>query len=275
MGEVTGIAVERIAPSIGSRVLTDKTALLSGEHATAIRSLLEDRAVLVFPRLGLSRDELVAFTKTLGAYEPDHADGRTTAITLDPEANASADYVKASFFWHFDGYMNEKPILASLLSAEVLSETGGDTEFCNTAAAYEALPEERKGELEGLHAIHAMAAAQLGVEPEPSHERFRQWRKVRSAELPLVWTHRDGGKSLVIGNTALAVPGLDPIEGLDLLIWLRDWATQDRFRYRHRWTVGDLVMWDNTRTLHRATPYPAGSGRLLHRTKLAGEEPVA
>lgn len=264
-----------LKPAIGAEVRIDKAAALAGGQAGAIRELLADRAVLVFPKLGLSQGELVAFTETLGTYAPDHADGRTTAITLDAEANASAEYVKASFFWHFDGYMNEKPILASLLSAEVLSETGGDTEFCNTAAAYDALPEERKRALEGLRAVHAMAAAQLSVEPEPSHARFREWLKVRSAELPLVWTHRSGRKSLVIGNTALAVSGMDPIAGLELLVELRDWATQDRFHYRHAWSVGDLVMWDNTATLHRATPYPAGSGRLLHRTKLAGEEPIA
>jgi alpha-ketoglutarate-dependent taurine dioxygenase len=270
-----GFAWTALKPAIGAEVRIDKATALGGEHAGEIRGLLEDRTVLVFPRLGLTRDELVAFTRSLGTYQPDHADGRTTAITLDPAANASADYVKASFFWHFDGYMNETPILASLLSAEALSETGGDTEFCNTAAAYDALPEARKRQLEGLRAVHAMAAAQLAVEPEPSHERFREWMKVRSAELPLVWTHRGGGKSLVIGNTALAVKDMDPIAGLELLVELRDWATQDRFRYRHGWSVGDLVMWDNTRTLHRATPYPAGSGRLLHRAKLAGEEPVA
>lgn len=269
-----GLDWSALKPAIGAEVRIDKAAALAGGQAAVIRELLADRAVLVFPKLGLGRDELVAFTQTLGAYAPDHADGRTTAITLDAEANASAEYVKASFFWHFDGYMNEKPILASLLSAEVLSETGGDTEFCSTAAAYDALPEDRKRELEGLRAVHTMAAAQLGVEPEPNHQRFQEWMKVRSAELPLVWTHRDGRKSLVIGNTALAVLGMDPLAGLELLVWLRDWATQERFRYRHAWAVGDLVMWDNTATLPRATPYPAGAGRLLHRTKLAGEEPV-
>ena len=72
---------------------------------------------------------------------------------------------------------------------------------------------------------------------------------------------------------AVGVVGMEPLESLELLVWLRDWATQEQFTYRHRWALGDCVMWDNTGTLHRATPYDPASGRLLTRTKLAGEEP--
>jgi len=171
--------------------------------------------------------------------------------------------------------MNEVPILASILCCAVPSPTGGNTEFCNTYAAWDALPEARKASLEGLHAVHALAGAQLSVEPEPSYATFSEWLKVRRNTLPLVWTHRSGRKSLVIGNTAVNIVGVDPLHGLGLLVWLRDWATQDRFTYSHVWSVGDAVLWDNTGTLHRATPYAPDCGRLMHRTKLAGEEPFA
>ena len=123
--------------------------------------------------------------------------------------------------------------------------------------------------------MHALAGAQLAVEPEPSFATFEHWLTVRRNTLPLVWKHRSGRKSLVIGNTAVGVPGMDPLDSLELLHWLRDWATQERFVYEHRWQPGDCVMWDNTGTLHRATPYDAASGRLMVRTKLAGEEPFA
>jgi alpha-ketoglutarate-dependent taurine dioxygenase len=269
--EATRLAYRELKPEIGAEVLADKTALLSGVHAADIRELLERRGVLVFPRVGFTRDEQIAFTETLGEIAPD-GEQKAIAITMDA-ANPSREYAKASFFWHFDGYMNEVPILASILCAEVLSPTGGDTEFCNTYAAYEALPEEEKRRLDGLRAVHHMAGAQMSVEPEPSYETFRQWLTVRRGDLPLVWKHRSGRKSLVIGNTALNVIGVDPLEGMELLVRLRDWATQERFSYRHAWSVGDAVMWDNTGTLHRATPYDFASGRLLRRTKLAGEEP--
>lgn len=263
-----------IKPQIGAEIRCDKAGLLSGAHAARIRDLLERHGVLVFPAIHFAPDEQIAFTGTLGTYAPDKADRGVTTISLDP-ANASADYTRSSFFWHFDGFMNDVPVLASIMCPQVLSATGGNTEFCNTYAAYDALPEERKRQLDGLYAVHALAGAQLSVTPEPDYKTFSTWLKVRRNTLPLVWKHRSGRKSLVIGNTAVNIVGMDPLDGLDLLIWLRDWATQERFRYSHRWTMGDVVMWDNTGTLHRATPYPADSGRLLFRTKLAGEEPFA
>lgn len=262
-------------PDIGAIVNLGKQDLLSGEHAHGLRHLLEERGVLVFPQVYFTAEEQIAFTRTLGAYVADRPDGKTTSITIDPNAGAAARQTQSSFFWHFDGYMNDVPIRASLLCCEQPSPSGGNTEFCNTYAAWEALPCERKKQIEGLTAVHAMAGAQMSVEPEPSYATFAEWRKVKSSTLPLVWTHRSGRKSLVIGNTAVNVIGVDPLEGLELLVWLRDWATQDRFHYSHSWTAGDSVLWDNTGTLHRATPYDHSSGRSMRRTKVAGEEPVS
>ena len=88
-------------------------------------------------------------------------------------------------------------------------------------------------------------------------------------------THRDGRKSLVIGCHASHVVGMDRRESDALLSELMDWATQPRFVYRHEWTDGDMLVWDNTGVLHRAEPYPLESGRLMHRTTLLGEEEFA
>jgi alpha-ketoglutarate-dependent taurine dioxygenase len=268
-------ASDDISELIGARVKLAKADLLGGQVASAIRALLERRGVLVFPEVDFTAAEQIAFTRTLGDYVSDLADGGVTPITIDPSGGRSALYTQSSFFWHFDGYMNEAPILASLLCCVRPAASGGETEFCNTYAAWEALPAARKAEIEGLQAVHALAGAQLSVEPEPSYEQFREWLTVRRNTLPLVWTHRSGRKSLVIGNTAVNVVGVDPLQGLELLVWLRDWATQPRFCYSHSWRAGDAVLWDNTGTLHRARPYAAGSGREMRRTKLAGEEPLA
>ena len=272
--EDTRLAFEEVKPLIGARVLADKQALLSGIHAADLRELLELRGVAVFPGADFSEEELVAFTRTLGDYASDTADDSATRISIDPATSSNADFTRVSFFWHFDGYMNEVPIRGSIMCAKVLSPTGGNTEFCNTYAAWEELPDERKQQIASLRAAHSHAAAAMSLEPEPSHERFREWQTVRSNILPLVWTHRSGRKSLVIGNTAAGIVGMDPLESMELLVWLRDWATQERFRYSHEWSVGDMVMWDNTGTLHRVTPYAPDSGRLMLRTKLAGEEPI-
>jgi alpha-ketoglutarate-dependent taurine dioxygenase len=273
--ENANLAYCELKPEIGAVLQADKAALLGGSHARPIRELLEERGVLVCPQVHFTEAEQIAFTRTLGEYTADRADGRATTITIDPAAGVLAQYTKASFFWHFDGYFNEVPILGSLLCCEIPAPSGGDTEFCNTYAAYEALPAERKQALEGLRAVHALAGAQLSVEPEPSYATFKSWLEIQDSTLPLVWKHRSGRKSLVIGNTAVGIVGMGPLESLELMIWLRDWATQERFAYRHCWSPGDAVLWDNTGTLHRVTPYDPFCGRSMRRTKLAGEEPFA
>ncbi len=262
-----------ISPLIASEVRLGKDALLSGEHATDLRELLERRGVLVFPRIGFTDEEQVAFTRTLGTFAPELRGEEIYKVTLDTRANASAEYLKGSLYWHLDGTMNQVPILASLLSAKVLSPTGGDTEFCNTYAAWEMLAEEDKQQIEALRVVHSAWASLFYYDPEPSLAMTRQMMAIGEQELPLVWKHRSGRKSLVLGCTAHHVVGMSAMESTQLLVRLREWATQPQFTYRHKWTVGDLVMWDNTGTMHRATPYDPAAGRLLHRTKLQGEEP--
>ena len=132
-----------------------------------------------------------------------------------------------------------------------------------------------KAQIENLRVVHSLVAAQLFVEPEPTSAQFEGWNSLGTNEIPLVWTHMSGHKSLVLGSTAEYIVGMNPIESRRLLVKLRDWATQERFTYRHKWSMGDCVMWDNTGTLHRALPYDPASGRLLTRTKLAGEESFA
>lgn len=92
---------------------------------------------------------------------------------------------------------------------------------------------------------------------------------------PLVWTHKSGRKSLVVGSHADSVVGLPIPHGRSLLIRLQEWAAQPAFSYRHEWQEGDLVIWDNYGLMHRVVPYDVDSGRMMHRTTLKGEERVA
>ena len=167
------------------------------------------------------------------------------------------------------------PNRATLLTARVVPDDGsGDTEFANTYAAYEALPDEEKAALEGVRVVHSFAASQLLVHPSPSPGERAAWDRVPSREHPLVWSRRDGRRSLLIGATAGEVVGRPAGEGRAVLDRLLAWATQPQFTIRHRWRRGDLVVWDNTGMLHRARPYGETSSRLMHRTSLAGDEPV-
>ncbi len=266
---------EEIKPKIGARILNTKEELLKGDLADGIRELLEQRGVVVFPTINFTDEEQVAFTKTLGNFAAEGGNHETVHnISLDTTQTASAEYLKGSMYWHIDGTMNDVPILASLLGAKVLSKEGGNTEFCNTYAAYDALTADEKAEYDRLTVLHGVWPSLLYYEPEPNVQKLQAMMAIGENELPLIWEHKSGRKSLVLGCTAGSVVGKSHKDSTELLVKLRTWATQPEFVYSHEWTIGDLVMWDNTGTMHRATKYDPASGRLLVRTKLEGEEPI-
>ncbi len=271
------LATKDIKPRIGTEIRADKKVLLGGEHAAQIRELLELRGVLVFPQINFTDEEQVEFTKTLGNYAPEAKDGSVTKITLDTKENpSSAEYLKGSLYWHIDGTRNDVPILASLLSCKKPSPKGtGNTGFSNTYAAYEDLPDDKKAEYEKLRVLHAPWASLFYYEPEPSLAKLKGMMSIGEKELPLVWKHKSGRKSLVIGCTAHHVAGVDYATSAEIIVGLREWATSEQFTYSHEWTAGDLVIWDNTGTMHRAEWYDPTCGRMMHRTKLEGEEAFA
>ena len=177
-------------------------------------------------------------------------------------------------FWHFDGSLQPYPNLATLLRAIKLSDSGGETEFCNTYAAYDDLPQSDKDLIADLRVVHSAERSQYYVRPEMSYEELSFWQKSPTKACPIVWTHQSGRKSLLLGATADYVIGLPVEESRALLARLRDWSTQPQYVYRHEWQPGDLLIWDNTGTMHRVLEYSVDSGRLMHRTILAGEEPL-
>src|SRR5690606_9543828 len=124
----TQLITENIKPNIGARVLNSKQELLSGELSAAIRELIEERGVLVFPGLNFDEAEQVAVTKTLGTFMTEMEGQETYNITLDPKLNPKSDYLKGSLFWHIDGTMNPLPPGLALLTSKVLPTWGGNTE---------------------------------------------------------------------------------------------------------------------------------------------------
>ena len=137
---------------IGSKVHLDKAALLSGEYAADLRELLERRGVIVFPQINFSDEEQIAFTRTMGRFLTEMEGQEVYNITLDKSLNQKSEYLKGSLYWHADGTMNKVPIGVAILTSKVLPTWGGNTEFCNTYAAYDLLPEEEKKQIEGLRA---------------------------------------------------------------------------------------------------------------------------
>jgi len=277
------LTINKLTESVGAEVLgVDADRLASDEGlCAAVLAALEDNGVLVFPGLGLKPQAQVAFCRRLG--EVDHSsDGHHEVagiypVTLDKKKNASADYLRATFDWHIDGCTpieDTFPQMATVLSAKQVAASGGETEFANSYAAYDALSDDEKVRYGSLRVVHSLEASQRRVTPDPSPELLARWRSRSTHEHPLVWTHRSGRKSLVLGASADYIVGMEPDEGRALLAGLLDRATTVDKVYSHAWSVGDTVIWDNRGVLHRAAPYDPDSPREMLRTTVLGDEPI-
>ncbi|MEX5709715.1 TauD/TfdA family dioxygenase [Parafrankia sp. FMc6] len=275
------VTVTEISPEVGVEI-----AGLAGHQladpavAVDCQALLERHGVVVYRETHVGDDDLVAFSRLLGQVVVAPVGGADThpeisKITLDPAESVLAAYRRGTFFWHIDGANDELPQKATLLTARQVSDEGGDTEFANTYAAYEALSDAEKEQFAKLRVVHSFAASQSLAEPDASERTRALWARVPAREHPLVWTRRSGRRSLLVGATTDHVVGWPADESRALLDRLLEWSTQPRFVLRHHWHPGDLVIWDNTGMLHRAIPYTATSHRLMHRTTLVGEEVVA
>jgi alpha-ketoglutarate-dependent taurine dioxygenase len=185
-----------------------------------------------------------------------------------------ASYLRGTFDWHIDGCTDDVPIMATILSAHAVAESGGETEFASTYAAFESLTDDEKEQCLALRVVHTLEAAQRLVHHDPQPEELALWRSRPPKEHPLVWTHQSGRRSLVLGATASHVAGMDREEGRALLADLLARSTTPERIYRHEWAVGDMVIWDNRGVLHRACRYDASSRRDMHRTTLHGDEPI-
>ena len=264
-----------LTPLTGSEVIADAETLVSGVHAAELKRLLQERGVLIFRNINLSDEQQLAFSETLGTVVRHGDRSPIQKITLDSKVDMAAEYLKGSLFWHIDGATEGTPNFAATLGARRLPAPGvGDTEFANTYAAWDALPDEEKAQLEKLRVVHSFEYAQRVVYPQPSYEQVKAWQQHGYRSQPLVWTHQTGRKSLVLGCTASHIEGMSVEEGNLLLAKLLSWSTQPQFVFRHVWGPGDLLIWDNTGTMHRVQPYDPAE-RLMHRTTLAGEEALA
>jgi alpha-ketoglutarate-dependent taurine dioxygenase len=280
---MTLLTINKLTASVGAEVAGLDPERLAADDALggAILEALEDNGVLVFAGLHLDPTAQVDFCRRLG--EIDHtSDGHHPVagiypVTLDKSKNSSAAYLRATFDWHIDGCTptgDEYPQKATVLSAKQVAERGGETEFASSYAAYDALGDEEKERYATLRVVHSLEASQSRVHPDPSPETLARWRSRPTHEHPLVWTHRSGRKSLVLGASAHYVVGMDRDEGQALLADLLDRATTAEKVYRHEWSVGDTVIWDNRGVLHRAAPYDENSPREMLRTTVLGDEPI-
>ena len=278
------VKIEPITDQIGAYVKVAADDVIKPGVPAQILDALNTYNVLVFPEVNMSDDTFVALTQSLGethdlavtADSSKASDKGIYRIALDKDDKNQLDYIKGNDYWHMDGTTYDTPGKATLLKCESPPSEGGDTEFANLYAAYDALPESRKQQLKGLHVIHCLRAVGRRLYAEPSPEDFARWNAVfPPTDHPLVWHQKSGRTSMLIGSTAEDIAGMAHPQGERLLDELLVWSTQDRFTYRHKWRKGDVVIINNPGLLHRSHPYDAASGRVMHRTTLKGVEAIA
>ena len=249
-------------------------------------------AVLVFRSQPIDDEQQLAFTRSLGEIE--HAIGAglrapqeyrlpTTfadVSNLDKDNKPFArDDRRRQFgignrLWHSDSSFKVVPAKYSLLHARSVTSKGGNTELADMRAAYDALDEETKALVEDLVCEHSQLYSRqlLGFTDFTEEERER----LKPVRQRLVRTHPvTGRKSLYLSSHAGTIVGWPVPEARALLRDLIEAATQREYVYIHKWRVGDLVMWDNRQTMHRARPFPAHEPRDMRRTTLVGDGPTA
>jgi alpha-ketoglutarate-dependent 2,4-dichlorophenoxyacetate dioxygenase len=248
--------------------------------------------VLVFRNQPINDEQQLAFTRSLGDIEEAIGTGLrapheyrlpTTfadVSNLDKDNKPFARDDRRRLFslgnrlWHSDSSFKVTPAKYSLLHARSVTSKGGNTEFADMRAAYDALDEETKARVESLVCEHSQMYSRqiLGFADFTEEERARL-KPVRQC---LVRTHPvTGRRSLYLSSHAGTIVGWPVPEARDFLRDLVEAATQREFVYAHKWQVGDLVMWDNRQTMHRARPFPAHEPRDMRRTTLIGDGPTA
>ena len=275
---MTVVTIEKLSATVGAEIVgVDGEQLLADEALPRLTlDALDTNGALIFRDLHIDDATQIVFSKKLGRVvtlgSGEHPE--IFRVTLDPAKNPAATYLRGTFDWHIDGCTDDVPIMATLLTAHAVAESGGETEFASTYAAYDDLTDDEKERCLSLRVVHTMEASQRLVNDDPSPDELALWRSRPSKEHPLVWTHQSGRRSLVLGATASHVAGMDPEESRALLADLLARSTTPDRIYRHEWSVGDMVIWDNRGVLHRACRYDPNSPRDMHRTTLHGDEPI-
>lgn len=285
------INVEPLHPVFAGAVTgADLREPLDTRVVTAISDAINQFGVLVFPSQAITDEQQMAFSRRFGelettvrVYRKDYVPRLDPHIAdvsnLDQNNNVrpKTDRLRLNALgnrlWHSDSSFKRVPARFSLLSARAIPSEGGETQFADMRAAWDALPDRMKARLEGLICEHTQLFSRAKI-------AFTDWsedERVKMAPVPqvLVRTHAGSGrKSLFLSSHAGCIRGMEEPEARVLLMDLMEHATQREFVYTHRWRVGDLVMWDNRCTMHRARAYDETEVRDMHRTTVSDGVPT-
>jgi alpha-ketoglutarate-dependent 2,4-dichlorophenoxyacetate dioxygenase len=286
------LSIRPLTPAIAGEVTgVDITKPLTPQEVAAIEAGMDKYAVLVFPGQNLTDEQQMAFTVNFGPIE-DARGGNVTkpqdkrlATGMNDVSNLGKDgkplardsrqrlFNIGNMLWHSDSSFRPIPAKYSLLSARVVNKKGGNTEFAHMGAAYEALDDDTRREIEDLVCEHSLmySRGSLGFLDYTDEEKA-MFRPVRQR---LVRSHPvTGRKSLYLSSHAGAILGMPIPEARMLLNDLKEHATQPQFVYVHKWKLHDLVIWDNRQTMHRVRRYDDAQPRDMRRTTVAGSAPT-
>lgn len=288
---MSAITVTPRSAGIGAEIDgIDLSQPLADDDFDALTEAFEEHRLLVFRDQHLTADQQVAFSEKFGKLEDfpdpkDQADGHKTVLRVTNIDRATGNikpvddpghksFTLGTSSWHIDSSFRTLPSKASMLYAIEMPAEGGDTMFADTTLAYDALPDDRKAELEKLVIVHDFEETRRrhNLPPRPPEVRAA----TPPARQPLVAERSTGRRALFIGSHAAGIEGMSYEDARAQIDALEEFATRPQFTYRHQWRAGDMVMFDNICVMHQAMPYDlAGSRRLLHRTTVAGDAPLA
>jgi alpha-ketoglutarate-dependent 2,4-dichlorophenoxyacetate dioxygenase len=277
-------ALRRLTPHLGAEILdvTLADAISDAVFAGIHRAFLEYQ-VLLFPAQDVPPERQVALARRFGEVQIHvmnqyHADGYPELYrlsNLDAEGKPNGRHPdKGTLAWHTDGSWRRRTGQATIIYGEVMPRRGGETHFCDMYGAYERLDSAWKRRIANLRAVHNRDFSRNrrhGEDPMTDEQR----RATPPVDHPVVRTHpQTKRKCLFLGDHAESIVGMPYEEGRALIDELNALAPHPDLTYEHRWQPGQLLVWDNRCTMHRATPYdPVSEGRVIRRCTVLGDIP--
>ena len=249
------------------------------EAYKAVRAAFEEHSLLVFRDQPVADDVQAAFSRAFGPLELTKVSslGQNTFYSrltntangkVVPPDHRQVLVAKANALWHTDSSFKKTPALASVLTARVLPEDGGNTEFTSTRLAWERLPSDMQERLKDAVATHSYANSRDQIHPDLATEIER--RALPPVRWRLNWRNpANGRRALYVASHAYAIDDMDERDARQLLAQLLDEATRREFVYSHKWRLGDAVMWDNRAMLHRGRPWDYARERTMVRTTIS------
>ena len=246
----------------------------------AVRAAFEEHSLLLFRDQNVADDVQVAYSRAFGPLELTKvaslgAGGFYSRLTnrgangeIVPPTDRQVLVAQANALWHTDSSFKKTPALASVLTARVLPNEDGDTEFTSTRLAWERLPSDLQERLKNAVATHSYANSRDQIHPDLANAEER--KALPPVRWRLNWRNPANDRhALYVASHAYAIDGMDDRDARQMLAQLLDEATRREFVYTHKWRTGDAVMWDNRAMLHRGRPWDYSKERSMVRTTIS------